>query len=732
MSNVASPIRIINTDFRAGELSPDMAMRIDTKVYPSGARSLLNCRIRNTGAVTRRPGTTYLANLAARSRLLAFEYDEDEKYILAFQNNALRIYQSNGTLLTSFTGTSNCPWTTTTMFELTTAQKGDVMFICHRSFRPKVLRRTGLTTFTLVDFSFKTSPNNARIYQPYLKYEAASVTLEPSTTNAGTGVTVKASSAIFSSSWVGDVIRIYGIELTITAFTSTTQVTATAKKDLKTRLDNNPFLYKDGSRTIEVTHVDHGLTTGDDVVISGATDVYSIVRGNINGTRTITVVDEDRYTFTAGGTTNASESADTGGAAVEIATTAPTRNWDEQVFSNRRGWPGAVCFHEDRLWFGGSQNVPDGLWSSQTGDYYNFEVGKGLDNESIQVSIGASRISSIRHLLSNRVLQIFAEGAEFVAKQSDGVGLTPSSISVRPQTSYGCSYIAPKSFDGATLFQQANGKTIREFLYDFNQDGFQASDMTTVSPHLIKNPIDFDVFYGSTDRAEQYSFFINNDGTMAIFHSIRSEGLAAWTPWQTRSGDVFDSVVVLSTQVFLSVLRNGTYRFEKLEVDSDVFVDCAKHMTSGSATTTWALGSVYANQQVAVVSNDWYLGTFTANASGTITISNAVTSITAGYNYDWQVIPNPPDKELVSGPLTGEKRRIVSVTAHVYETNHLLVDGRNVVGYSIGDDLSVPPPAQSKKIKRYLSGYDRDPVVVLSQNAPLPVTVLGLVMEVSF
>lgn len=732
MSNVAEPIRILQTDFRAGELSPELVMRVDSKVYPAGARSLKNCRLANTGSVSRRPGTTWLANLSGRRRLVNFEFDDDEKYILAFGNNALEIYDATGALVTSFSGSTNCPWTTTTYPALTYAQAADVMIICHHTFKPKVLKRTGLTTFSISNFAFNQAPNGARIYQPYVKFADPSVTLSVSATTAGTGRTVTASSAIFSSAWVGDTIRIFGKELEITGYTNTTTVTAKVKKDIVKRLDPNPFLYRDGSGIIEITHVFHGMSTGDSVTISGAPDGTNISRGNINGTRTITVLDEDHYTITAGSGNTANDSIDTGGAAVEIATTAPTRDWDEQVFSTRRGWPAAVCFHEDRLWFGGTPTVPDGIWSSQTGDYFNFNVGEGKDAESIQVSIGASRIANIRHLVSNRVLQVFSEGGEYVAKQSDGVGLTPATVSIRSQTVYGVSTLPPKNFDGATVFLQVNNKTIREFLYDNNTDGFQSADISALATHLISTPNAYDVFYGSNKRPEQYMFVVNADGTVAVFHSIRTENLAAWTHWETRSGDSFDSVVVLGSKAFFSVLRNGTYRLERLELDSEILTDCSKSMTSGSATTTWALGSVYANQTVHVTSNDYYLGAFTANSSGTITINNAVTSIVAGYNYELEIIPNSPDKELQQGPLTGIPRRVVSVIAHVHDTLNLRVDGKDMVGYSVGDDLSVPPPRQSKKIRKYLMGYNRDPVVTFTQGAPLPCTLLGLSMEVSF
>lgn len=723
-------MRQIVTDFKAGELAPALRMRVDSKAYPSGSRSLKNCIIANTGGVSRRPGTFNLADYTMRVRLAGFEFDDDEKYILGFGVNYLAIHDETGTLITSFSGSTDCPWDATTRLQLTYAQAGDVMIITHKLFKTKVLTRTGLTTFVMSDFAFQASPNAAEIYQPYVKFAAASVTLALSAIS-GAGITVTASSAHFTAAYVGLTIRVHGVEITITGYTSSTVVTGTAKKTVQVKLDPSPFRYTDGSDFIEVTHAFHGLTSGVSVTVVGAADSGGIVKANVNGARTVTVIDEDHYTIQAAAADVATDSIDGGGTSVYIQSTAATRDWDEQVFSAVQGYPQAVCFHEDRLWFGGSLELPDFLCASCTGEYYNFDVGEGEDSKSIQTSIGSTRVANIRHLISNRVLQIYTEGAEFVAKQTDGSGLTPGNIAVKNQTVYGSSYLRPRVFDGATLFLQFNQKTVREFIYQFNEDGFQSNDVSTLSPHLINTPIAFDVSYGSTTRPEQYAFFVNTDGTMAVFHSIRNEGLAAWVPWATSTGHTFDSVLTLGNKVFCSVLRAGTYRLERFDMDGTNLMDFAKSM-SGASTVTWALGAKYASLTVKVVSGNYYLGEFTANGAGTIVTNDATTSIVAGLDYEWQVVPNAPDRDTDEGPTTGRRRRISSVVIHMMDTLSLSIDNKNVVVRNAGISLSDPPTPLSAKYKYYMLGYDRDPIFILTQGQPLPVTILGFIMEVKF
>lgn len=725
--NFETPVRILATDFRSGEISPSLLMRVDSKIYASGAKSLKNMLLRNTGSIERRPGTEHRAVFVGRVRLVPFEYDEDEKYVLAFSVSGLKIYQADGTLIQSFSGSSDCPWDNfTTIKEMTHAQAADVMVLCHRSFKPRVLTRTGISTFSMSQFAFTSAINSAEVFQPYLKFEAANVTLARS---GHTGaITVTASAAIFSNGWVGDRIRINGVEVLLTAYTSSTVMQGTAQKAIEKRLDNNPFLITNLSSVIEVTDPFHGLVTGSSVTIEGA--VATSMRSEyINGTFVITVIDEDHYSYVSSDTANRSQ--DDGGAAVKARSLAATRDWDEQVFSTRRGWPGAVCFHEDRLWFGGSDYVPDGIWSSRTGFYFDFDVGDGEADASIQVSVGPSgtRIANIKHLLSNRVLQVFTGSAEYVAKQSDGVGLTPDNFNIRNQTTYGSSYLAPMVFDGATIFLQNNSKTIREFVYEFNQDSFQSSDISMLSSHLINAPFAAAVVYGTATRPEQYAIFVNTDGTIAVFHSIRSEGLAAWVPWETKSGDSFDGVVVLGNRVFFSVLRSGTYRMEELMLDDDVWLDGCLSLTAGSPATSWDVSLLFSNETVKVNSGDYYLGEYTV-ASGSLTVDHAVEEICAGYDYGIEVIPTSPDMQLADGPMTGRRRRISSVLMHVLETLSLKVNDEEIIACQIGSDFSDPPARLSGKKRVFLRGHDRDPVYTVTQSAPLPVTIAGIVMEI--
>ena len=49
-----------------------------------------------------------------------------------------------------------------------------------------------------------------------------------------------------------------------------------------------------------------------------------------------------------------------------------TINWRLGVWSITTGFPGAVCFNEDRFVFGGPTNYPQRVDGSNSGEYENF------------------------------------------------------------------------------------------------------------------------------------------------------------------------------------------------------------------------------------------------------------------------------------------------------------------------------------------------------------------------
>ena len=548
--------RVNQTSFHSGELSPLLETRNDLKVYGSGLKKARNCLLRNQGSIERRPGTFFRADLGGQSRLESFIFSGDQEYIFAFQNTALKIYSTAGVLLQTITSQ---PWDTADLFELTFTQQADTMLVFHEDFMPRIITRTGATTFTSAAFAFDSSVNSEEVYQPYFKFADETITLDiNSVTKGDTNVTCTTSADHFSSAHVGSRIRYMGAELDITAYTNATTVTATLKKVPLMELDEDPFATAAGSSTVTVTHVGHGFTTGASVTIAGAesifdTDGAGISYSNLNGARTITVIDDNHYQFATGSGDAATESVDGGGVRVTVSGHPPTRNWDEQVLSAVNGYPKTGVFHEQRLFMAGVSNIPDLVAGSQTGAFFNFDVGEALDSESIQIQIASDEINEIRHLKSSKVLEILTNTAEFFLKASIGKPLTPTDIQIVRQSLFGCSQKAmPRQYDGGTIYIQNNNKTVREFVFNSSTEEFASAPIALVSSHVVTDAQDTAQVNSLSDRDEQLFFIVNADGSMAVYSAQRLQEVNGWVIWTTGT---IESVCCTSQITYVAVKR---------------------------------------------------------------------------------------------------------------------------------------------------------------------------------
>jgi len=550
--------RVHQSSFLRGELDPTIISRVDVAAYAQGLKKARNVIPLNQGGVERRGGTLFRADLGAVTRLETFIFNSNQEYIFAFQHTVLKIYSTAGSLLATFT---SCPWITDDLYELNFTQQGDTMIIVHENIVPQIVTRIGSTSFTREAFGFEMSVNGEKTYQPYFKFASDSITLDINNTTKGTtGVTCTTSSAYWTSAYVGMVIRYHGAELTITGYTSSTVVTATLNDEVEIELDDDPLASKQGSGLVTVTQVGHGFATGASVTIAGAEDIFDadgngLSSGNLNGTFTITVVDDDHWQYTASSSDTATESVDGGGVRVIISGHPPTRNWDEQVFSAVNGYPKTVTFHEQRLFFGGVTGLPDGIQASKVADFYNFDVGESQDSDSVQIQIASDQINEIRHLVSGKLLQILTSTSEFFLKPQVSKPITPTDIQIIRQTSLGCQLKAmPRLFDGATIFVQNNGKTVREYLYNAGTEEYTSNSISLLSNHLITSPQDSAKITSLPNRTEQFYLLVNSDGTMGIFTSQRAEKIAGWMLWSTDG--TIESVACTTSNIYIAVKRN--------------------------------------------------------------------------------------------------------------------------------------------------------------------------------
>jgi hypothetical protein len=732
---MAKTLRTVYTNFSSGELNPLLVTRTDANAYFSGAKTLRNWYLLDEGGIMRRPGTTYKATLPGASRVIPFIFSNDELAVFVLSNARLDVYDSDGVdIQTNIT--SNVNWTTAQLFELNFAQFGDTVFMTHRDNPTLEIKRTSASTFTVTEFVFELDEDVVvsgayKTHAPFYKYADASVTLTLSTASNGTGRTITASSPIWTTEYINHYIKVDGSQIKITGYTSSTVVTGT---------------------------------------------IIQTVSGG----------------------------------------TGPHVDWEEELISAPRGYPQAVTFHDNRLYFAGVRDAPAAVIGSQVGGYYNFDVGTGLADEAINVFVSGDRVNEIRHLVSSRNLQVLTDGGEyFVPTSTDTSAVTPANITFLRQTPYGCSRAKPIIFDGATLYAQKNGKSIREYLFSDVENAYASTSISILASHLVNGPVDMTMITGTTTRPEQFAFFTNNDGTLALFHSIRAEKIAGWTLWTTRTDDEFTSITAINENLFCVVKRDlegGTvYTLEKFAEQDDLTLDCSGTTTvnqqgtplvnGGSQTgtnlnvdgyttapnigdiiTINAVSGSYEIQTVTptasgytivlnqvldsspadnaaititsgrfhnspahlteetvnAVDGTFSLGSFTTSASDTITFDVAHSAgVIVGFNYEPTLETMPIDREVNTGPLTGEIKRISRAVIDLSDTLNVALQAadntaKSLVIRDVAFDVASPLSKVTGKKEFFFLGYDREPTLKITQTAPLPLKVLGVALEVVY
>lgn len=624
-------IRQVKTNFTSGEVSPELLGRGDLRAYDNGALKLRNLFIFPTGGVSRRAGLRFVDTAAGDGRLIAFEFNTEQTYLLSLTANAIAIYASGEKI-----ATLSAPWPESAISQVAWTQSADTLLLVHPDYAPKKLVRTAGGTFALQDWEFFTE--SGRREQPFYKFAGSAVTLTPSGTSGN--ITLTASTPVFLPQHAGTRLRVADKEVEITSYDSPTVVSVTVIETL----------------------------TG----------------------------------------------------------TAPTIDWAEQAFSPARGYPVSVAFHQDRLVIGGSRDLPNHLWFSKSGDLFNFDLGTGLDDESIEFSILSDQVNAIRGIFSGRHLQVFTSGAEWTVT---GDPLTPETVQINRQTRVGSvidRYIPPVIVDGATLFVARNRQEIREFLYTDIEQAYQSTDLALLSRAIIGKPVDQDF-----DSLRRLLFVVREDGKFATLTVYRAEQVAAWTLHDTMGA--VKSVSAVGDDVYLLVQRGAGYTIEIF--DAALNLDSALTGESATPTTFWS-GLDHLNGQTVSVIGDGVVQADKTVSAGAVTIDEAASAVEIGLSYTHIIEPLPPTVSGEGG--FGLKLRLIEGIFRLTDTQALRLDvGRGLKDISlrqIGEDpiLDAPPPKVSGDIRVRALGWQKSgevPLWRIEQALPYAFTLLSVTTE---
>lgn len=413
-------------------------------------------------------------------------------------------------------------------------------------------------------------------------------------------------------------------------------------------------------------------------------------------------------------------------------TNIPTYNFGsgaEAVISATRGWPECATFHDGRLWLGGLRSRPATMLASKIGDFFNLNVGTGLDDEAINITIDTDQLNAIHQMASGRALMIFTSGAEHTI---EGVPITPKTVERKGQTRRGIKRFTPiTEVDGATLFVQRQGAALRQFLYADTEQAWQSTLASLLAPHLIKNPVEMTARTSASNDDADHVLMVNTDGTITTMTTLRSQEVLAFSRWETN-GQIKSCTALLNGQVFFAVLRNGTIRIELW--DETCLTDGAIRQTTGGPFSNVS-GLAHLNGLTTqMIADGGYLGT-AVPSGGSVTLPRTANAAEIGLGFETRLKTLPAEPRDQSGPMIGRMSRISDLTARVLNTGIFDVRGQPVIFRQVGAapaaPLDTPPPIfTGDVVLRGMVGHRRQQDIEISQTIPAPFELLALVYTV--
>lgn len=607
------PSNLLQSSFTAGELAPVLHGRVDLQKYQTGAALLKNWIPMQYGGITNRPGLEHVIfakSRVSKSRLIPFQAENGDAFVIELADQKIRFIRNGGIITTSIgsidaatngdplvisttaghglssgdlVAISECegmtelnggifkvyvdspfdfriahpvtlqavngsefgvytsgglvhevyeidsPWSSVDLGEIDYAQSVDLIVLVHPDHPPQYLRRVADDNWTLTEMTMDKGP-----FQ-----EVNAVAASTLSTGAGLaeGATGTISSTSLSTSDVGKYIYIEAVD-------------RKGAWEPGKALGTAGFLISNGSHfyvnsasgttgTKGPTH-DRGAQW-DGITPSGVQWEY------LHSGWGVAHIDDEN------GLPNVYDVT----AATQLPADTGTWRWALQEFDDTRGYPRAVCFYQQRLFFGGNAASPESVWASRTGDYSDFIRSTVVtDDAPLKFSSASRKLNRVRFLDGINSLICLTSSSENVVSGPDGV-ISPSTLSIRPQSYLGCAGVKPLLIGNRMLFVQDKARILRDMAFSLEADSFIGDDLTLLANHLFSGKSIVAAAYAQ--HPHSLVWVVLDDGSLLSMTYYREQEVIAWARHET-DGDVEDVVVVSEDgedAVYLLVNRDG-------------------------------------------------------------------------------------------------------------------------------------------------------------------------------
>lgn len=418
----------------------------------------------------------------------------------------------------------------------------------------------------------------------------------------------------------------------------------------------------------------------------------------------------------------------------------------DSVFNGADDYPGSVSYFEQRRCFAGTINRPQNIWMTKSGTESNMSYSLPIrDDDRIAFRVAAREANTIRHIVPLTQLLLLTSSAEWRVTSVNSDAITPSTISVRPQSYVGSSNVQPVIINNTLIYGAARGGHVRELAYNWQANGFITGDLSLRAPHLFDT---FDIVDMAYAKAPQpVVWFVSTSGRLLGLTYVPEQQVGAWH-WHDTDG-VFESCTVVAEggeDALYCVIRrtisgNSVRYVERMasrqfsdQADA-FFVDCGATYSGVPADVISGLGHLE-GKTVSILA-DGAVHPQRVVTGGSITLDIKASKVQIGLPIEADLQTLPLAVQLQDGSFgQGRFKNVNKVWLRVYRSSGIFVgpsaNELTEAKQRTTENYGAPPALKSEEIPLVLTPSWADSgQIFVRQSDPLPLTVVSLTAEVA-
>lgn len=514
--------------FSKGELSPYMYGRATVVEYGNGLKKAQNVLTYPTGAAGKRFGTLFQAidsTITAGDHLFfnTFQYLNECIYQLVFTPLNINIYLE-GILIANVVTTLNYQQ----VYNMSTTVLQAAFRVAGRGFKPYDLQRasSGAATITAVGsnkFTISIALNVGFVLPVQFSTTGTFPVTNPQIVS---GVTYFI--YVHTANTVSVYATAYDAKFNINAFTLSTIGTGVNTFDVlnawtftHTVFKNLPIYdFTGGYDNITFTP---SAVDGAAVTLTASAAIFTLAHvggaffGNGGTARIVGFTNSTHVTISVQNTFDSLDPI-----AGSLAVLA------EPAWSDARGWPQICSSYQNRALFANTTSLPNGFYASVINDYTDFGDLTTDDDDAISWYPSSDNINFIRFIVPYRSITVHTNTGIYSSPLSDVAPITPTNFTLQLQDSTPADVLLPQAIDNQVVV--ISGNDVHQMLWDGINNAYTSDIVSVISEQTIRDPVD-EVAYADLHRAgSRYVFIINNNGSMAVFQTLISQGVSGFTP----------------------------------------------------------------------------------------------------------------------------------------------------------------------------------------------------------